>query len=116
MFLQNINIEIYSTHNEGKSVVAERFIRAFKDKICQYMTSISKIVCFDKLEDMVNKYDNIYHITTKMKPHDVKISTLLTNRLMIKILNFKLVMLLEYKNIKNIFAKGMFQIALKKFW
>ena len=74
------------------------------------MTSISKIVCFDKLKDMVNKYDNIYHITTKMKPHDVKISTLLTNRLMIKILNFKLVMLLEYKNIKIFLQKASFRL------
>ena len=55
-FLQNNNIEIYSTHNEGKSVVAERFIRTLKNKIYKYMNSISKNVYIDKLYDIVNKY------------------------------------------------------------
>ena len=48
-FLQNDNIEISSTHNEGKSVVAERFIRTLKNKIYKYMTSISKNAYIDKL-------------------------------------------------------------------
>ena len=39
-FLQNNNIEMYSTHNEGKSVVAEKFIRTLKNKMYKYMTSI----------------------------------------------------------------------------
>ena len=59
-FLQNNNIEIYSTHNEGKSVVAERFIRTLKNKIYKYMNSISKNVYTDKLYDIVNKYNNTY--------------------------------------------------------
>ena len=59
-FLQNNNIEIYSTHNEGKSVVAERFIRTLKNKIYKYMNSISKNVYIDKLYDIVNKYNNTY--------------------------------------------------------
>ena len=42
-FLQNNNIEVYSTHNEGKSVAAERFLRTLKNKICKYMTSIKKM-------------------------------------------------------------------------
>ena len=56
------DIEIYSTHNEGNSVIAERLIRALKNKIYKYMTSISKNVYIDKLDDIVNKY-NITFIT-----------------------------------------------------
>ena len=69
-FLQNNNIDLYLTYNEGKSLVAERFIRALKNKI--YMTSISKNVYIDKLDDIVNKYNNAYHRTIKMKPVDIK--------------------------------------------
>ena len=58
---------MYSTHNEGKSVVAERFIRTLKSKIYEYMTSISKNVYIDELGDIVNKYNNTYHTTIKMK-------------------------------------------------
>ena len=74
-FLQSNTIEMYSTHNEGKYVVAERFIRTLKNKIYKYMTSISKNVYIDKLDDIVNKYNNTYHSTIKMKPVDVKSST-----------------------------------------
>ena len=66
---------MYSTHNEGKSVVAERFIRTLKGKIYEYMTSISKNVYIDKLDDIVNEYNNTYHTTIKMKPIDVKDNT-----------------------------------------
>ena len=54
---------MYSIHNEGKSVVAERFIRTLKTNICKYMTSISKNVYIDKLNNIVNEYDNKYHRT-----------------------------------------------------
>ena len=63
---------MYSTYNEGKSVVAERFIRTLKNKIYKYMTTISKNVYFDVLDDIVEKYNNTYHKTIKMKPADVK--------------------------------------------
>ena len=53
---------MYSKHNKGKSILAERFIRASKKKIYKYMTSISKNVYIDKLDDTVNKYNNTYHI------------------------------------------------------
>ena len=66
---------MHSIHNEGKSVVAERFIRTLKTKIYKYMTSISKNVYIDKLDDIVNKYNNTYHSTIKMKPVDVKSNT-----------------------------------------
>ena len=62
------NDVMYSTHNEGKSVVAERFIRTLKGKIYKYMTSISKNVYIDKLDDIVDEYNNTYHTTIKMKP------------------------------------------------
>ena len=60
-----------STNSEGRSVVAERFIRTLKNKIFKYMTAISKNVCFDVLDDIVNKYNNTVHRTIKMKPIDV---------------------------------------------
>ena len=66
------NIEIYSTRNEGKSVVAERFIRILKNKIYKHMTASSKNVYFDVLNDIVDEYSNTYHKTVKMKPIDVK--------------------------------------------
>ena len=69
-------IEIYSTHNEEKSVVAERFIRTLKNKIYKFMTSISKNVYIDILGDIINKYNNTYHRTIKMKPVDVKSSNI----------------------------------------
>ena len=66
---------MYSTHNEGKSVAAGRFIRTLKSKIYRYMTSISKNAYVDKLDDIVNEYNNTYHTTIKMKPIDVKDNT-----------------------------------------
>ena len=66
------DIEMYSTLNEGKSVITERFIRTLKNKIYKYITSISKHVYIDKLDDIVDKYNNTYHSTFKMKPVDVK--------------------------------------------
>ena len=65
------NIEIYSTYNEGKSVVAERFIRTFKNKIFKHMTAISKNIYFDVLDDIVDKYNNTVHRTIKIKPIEV---------------------------------------------
>ena len=63
---------MYSIHNEGKIVVAEIFIRVLKSKIYKYLTSLSKYVCIDKLDDIVNEYNNTYDRTIKMKPVDVK--------------------------------------------
>ena len=63
---------MYSTHNEVKSVVLERFIRTFKTKIYKYMTLVLKNVYIVKLADIVNKFNNTYHSTIKMKPADVK--------------------------------------------
>ena len=70
-FLEINNIEMYSPHNEGKSIVAKRFIRTLKNKIFKHMSAISKNVYFDVLDDIVNKYNNTVHRTIKMKPIDV---------------------------------------------
>ena len=63
---------MYSTHNEEKFVIAERFIRTLKNKTYKYITSVSKNVYIDKLYDIVNQYNNTYHSTIKIKPFDVK--------------------------------------------
>ena len=66
---------MHSTHDEGESVSAERFIRTLKDKIYRYMISISKNVYIENLDGIVNKYKNAYHSTIKMKLVDVKSNT-----------------------------------------
>ena len=71
-WLKGNEIEMYSINIEGKSVTAERFIRTLKTKIYKYMTPISKNVYNDKLDDIVNKYNNTYQRTIKMKSVDVK--------------------------------------------
>ena len=71
-WLKDNNIEIYSTHSIEKSIIAERFIRTLKNKIYKHMTTVSKNVYFDVLDDIVYKYNNTYHRTIKMKPIDVK--------------------------------------------
>ena len=71
-WLEKNHIEIYPTHNERKSHVAERLIRTLKGRVWKHMTSISKIVYFNKLDDIVNQYNKTYHGTIKMKLADVK--------------------------------------------
>ena len=71
-WLEENGIAMYSTHSEGKSVVAERFIRNLKNKIYKYMTSVSKNIYVNILDYIVNKYNNTYHSTIRMKPVDVK--------------------------------------------
>ena len=107
-WLQDNDIAMYSTNNEGKSVVAERFIRTLKSKIYKYMTSISKNVYIDKLDDIVNEYNNTYHTTIKMKPIDVKDNTYINTDKEInnKDPKFKVGDRVRISNYKNIFAKG----------
>ena len=99
---------MYSTHNEEKSVVAERFIRTLKNKIYKYMTAISKIVYIDKLDDIVNKYNNTHHSTIKVKPIDVKPNTYIDSNKEInnKDPKFKIGDIVRISKHKNIFAKG----------
>ena len=90
---------MYSTRNAGKSVVAERFIRTLKNKIYKYMTSINaymtKNAYSDKLDNIVNEYNNIYHRTIKMEPIGVKDNTYINigKEVNNKILNLKLVIM-----------------------
>ena len=74
-WLEKNNVVMYSTHNEGKSDAAERFIKTLRNKIYKYMASISKNVYIDKLDDIVDEYNNTYHRTIKMKPIDVRDNT-----------------------------------------
>ena len=71
-WLSDNNIIMYSTYNEGKSVVAERFIRTLKNKLYKHMTTTGNSVYYDVLDDVVSKYNNTKHSTIKMKPIDVK--------------------------------------------
>ena len=99
---------MYSTNNEGKSVVAERFINTLKSKIYKYMTSISKNVFINKLDDIVYEYNNTYDTTIKMKPIDVKDNTYIntdkeTND---KDPKYKVGDCVRISKYKNIFGKG----------
>ena len=85
-------------------------MKILKNKIYKYIISISKNVYINKLDYIVNKYNNTYHSTIKMRTDDINQNQAhiltLVKRLMMKILNLKLMILIEYQNIKNIFAKG----------
>ena len=107
-WLRDNDIVMYSTHNEGKSVVAERFIRTLKSKIYMYMTSISKNVYIDKLDDIVDEYNNTHHTTIKMKPIDVKDNTYISadKEINNKDPKFKFGDHVRISKYKNIFAKG----------
>ena len=111
------DIKIYSTYNEGKSVFPETFIRTLKNKIYKHMTTVSKNVYFHVLNDIVDKYNNTYHKTIKMKPIDVKSDSMLDTMLilMIKILNLRQVIMLEFQNIETFLLKNVLLIGQKKF-
>ena len=98
---------MYSIHNEGKSVVAERFIRTLKTKIYKYMTSVSKNMYIDNLDDIVNAYNNTYHRTIKMKLVDVKYNTYIDFEKEVndKDPKSKIGDLVRISKYKNIFAK-----------
>ena len=93
------------------SVVAERFIRTLKNKIYIYITSVPKNVYTDKLDDIVNKYNNTYHNTIKMKPADVKSTTYIDSQTLI--LAGDHARILKYC-IKTFLQKVIFQIGQKK--
>ena len=102
------DINMYSTYNEGKSVVAERFIRTLKNKLYKHMMATGKNVYYDVLDDVVNKYNNTKHSTIKMKPIDVEDNN---KRVYIDAHNqkdsrFKVGDRVRISRYKNIFAKG----------
>ena len=99
---------MYSTYNEGKSVVAERFIRILKNKLYKHMTATGKNVYYDVLDDIVNEYNNTKHHTIKMKPIDVKDNN---KRVYIdehneKSARYNVGDRVRISKFKNIFAKG----------
>ena len=107
-WLSDNNIIMYSTYNEGKSVVVERFIRALKNKLYKHMTAAGKNVYYDVLDDIVNEYNNTKHNTIKMKPKDVGNNN---KRVYIdehneKRSRFKVGDRVRISKFKNIFAKG----------
>ena len=106
-WLSHNDIIMYSTYNEGKSVVAVRFIRTLKNKLYKHMTATAKNVYYDVLDDLVNKYNNTKHNTIKMKPTDVKNN----KRVYIdehneKDSRFKVGDRVRISKFKNIFTKG----------
>ena len=117
IWLKDDDIEMYSIHNEGKPVAAERFIRTLKTKIFKYMTSVSKNVYIDKLDDIVGEYNNPYHRTIKMKPVDVKnnIYTDFKKEVNDKDPKFKVGEHVRTSKYKNISLKDTHQTDLKKF-
>ena len=107
-WLSDNNIIMYSTCNEGKSVVAERFIRTLKNKLYKHMTATGKNVYYNVLHDIVNEYNNTKHSTIKMKPIDVGN---ISKRAYIDEYNekrsrFKVGDRVTIPQFKNIFAKG----------
>ena len=108
-WLSDNDIIMYSTYNEGKSVVAERFIRTLKNKLYKHMTATGKNVYYDVLDDVVNKYNNTKHSTFKMKPIDVRDNN--NKRVYIdehnkKSARFNVGDRVRISKLKNIFAKG----------
>ena len=99
---------MYSIHNEGKSVDAERFIKTLETKIYKYMISVSKNVYIDKLDNIVNEYNNTYHRAIKMKTVDVKNNTYIDFKKEVndKDPKFKVGDHVRISKYKNIFAKG----------
>ena len=107
-WLSDNDINMYSTYNEGKSVVAERFMRTLKNKLYKHMAATGKNVYYDVLDDLVNKYNNTKHSTIKMKPIDVEDNN---KRVYIdehneKDSRFKADDRVRISKFKNIFAKG----------
>ena len=107
---------MYSKHNEGESVVGGRFI--INTKFYKYTTSVSKNIYIDKLDDIVNKYNNKYQKTIKMKPVDVKLNTYIDpgQEINEKYPKNKQVIMLEHQNIRMFLQKETLQIELNKFF
>ena len=107
-WLLDNDIIMYSTYNEGKSVVAERFIRTLKNKLYKHMAATGKNIYYNVLDDVVNKYNNTKHSTIKMKPIDIKNDN---KRVYIdkhneKDSRFKVDDRVRISKFKSIFAKG----------
>ena len=71
-WFQDNDTETNSKHNEGKSVIVQRFNKILKNEIYKYLTSVSKNVYIDKLDDIINRYNSTHHSKTNMKHSDIK--------------------------------------------
>ena len=116
LWLDDNQVEMYLMHNEEKSVVAEGLIRTLKSTVYKYKISISKNVHINKLDDIVNEYNNTYHKIIKMKPIDVKNNTYINSS---KEVNHKdpIFQVGDYVRIsknKKYLQKDIIQIRLKK--
>ena len=116
LWLDDNQVEMYLMHNEEKSVVAEGLIRTLKSRVYKYKISISKNVHINKLDDIVNEYNNTYHKIIKMKPIDVKNNTYINSS---KEVNHKdpIFQVGDYVRIsknKKYLQKDIIQIRLKK--
>ena len=105
-FFQNKDIWTYSTNNEGESFVAERFIRTLKNEICKCMTWATKNICIDKLDDMVDKCNNTYRSTIRMKPVRVKSNTYIDSNTYNRHPKFKIGGIVTISKYINISEKG----------
>ena len=108
-WLEKNHIEMYSTHDEEKSVIAEISIRTFKNKIYKNMTSGWKNVSHDKLDDIVNKSNYTYHSTIRVKPVDAKSNTYIgsTKEINNKNPKFKIGDIVKVSKYKNYFYKRL---------
>ena len=98
---------MYLIHNEEKAVIAERVVRTLKTKTYKYMTLVSKNVYINKLDGIVDEYNNTYRKTIKMKPTDVKDNTHINfkKEINVKDPKFKVGDHVRISKCKNIFAK-----------
>ena len=98
---------MYLIHNEEKAVIAERVVRTLKTKTYKYMTLVSKNVYINKLDGIVDEYNNTYRKTIKMKPTDVKDNTYINfkKEINVKDPKFKVGDHVRISKCKNIFAK-----------
>ena len=115
-WLQYNDIEMSSTHYEGKSVVVEIFTITLKGTTYKYTTSISKTVYIGELDDIVNKYKNTCHTIIKMKPTDVKLSTYIDFNVENNDKYPKLEVGDHIRISKTFLQKVTLQIGLKKFF
>ena len=116
-WLEKNDVKMYSMHNGGKSVAAKRFFRTLKNKIHKFMTSVSKNVYIDKLDDIVSKYNNTYYNTNKMKPVGVKSNTYIESSKKInnKDPKFKIgdfVRILKHNIFAKVYARNWFEEVL----
>ena len=107
-WLSSNKIIMYSTYNEGKSVVAKRFIRTLKNKLYKHMTATSKNVYYDVLDNVVNECNNTKHSTIKVKPKDVGNNNkrVYSDEHNEKSVRYNVGDRIKISKLKNVFAKG----------